>query len=279
MSLNSHRGMLVRACLGSLEVSVERRAVSPLGPLPSPHLDADDHEAQGEGGAKGGTALGSLRHHEEVDGSRPELPLSETLPWTESEPLCICSCSCYECESVCPVHSEAKQDVRVWSRDKCTEGPARRQLAHALKTANSWKAVSKTLFSERCRKGVGSCCKRLAVRSFALEVRCSCKPPPKQMLFSVLTSKGKVLRLNFHPPRSRAWVRGGDPSEDQLPPPPYLRPAPSIGPPTSTQALLKRQISAGSSLRAWYSDPAWLSSQGSQEPRTQLALRVLRPLK
>ena len=126
---------------------------------------------------------------------------------------------------------------------------------------------------------MGSCCKRLAVRSFALEVRCSCKPPQKQMLFSVLTSKDKVLRLNFHPPRSRAWVRGGDPSEDQLPPPPYLHPAPSIGPRTSTQALLKRQISAGSSLRAWYSDPAWLSSQGSQEPRTQLALRVLRPLK
>ena len=67
---------------------------------------------------------------------------------------------------------------------------------------------------------MGSCCKHLAVRSFALEVRCSCKPPPKQMLSSVLTSKGKVLTLNFHPPRSRAWVRGGDPSEDQLPAPP-----------------------------------------------------------
>ena len=63
---------------------------------------------------------------------------------------------------------------------------------------------------------MGTCGKRLAVRSFALEVRCSCKPPPKQKLFSVLTSKGKVRRLSFHPLRSGAWVRGGDPSEEQL---------------------------------------------------------------
>ena len=37
---------------------------------------------------------------------------------------------------------------------------------------------------------------------------CCCKPPPEQMLFSVLT-KGKVLRLNFRPPRPR--LRGGVP--------------------------------------------------------------------
>ena len=67
--LNAHQGMLARAGLGSLEVRVGRRAVPPLGPLPSPHLEADDHKAQEEGGATGGMALGSLRHREEVDGS------------------------------------------------------------------------------------------------------------------------------------------------------------------------------------------------------------------
>ena len=78
-----------------------------------------------------------------------ELLLSETQTWTEFEPLCICSCSSVtKCESVCPMHSEAKQhqNVSVWSRDKFIEGPARRWVAHALKTANFWKAVSKTLF-------------------------------------------------------------------------------------------------------------------------------------
>ena len=163
------------------------------------------------------------------------------------------------------------------------QGHVKRWIAYTIKTPNFPKASAKPSY----RKGEGR--GWLAVANFLVSdplfLRSghrspySCKPPQKQMLFSVLTSKDKVLRLNFHPPRSRAWVRGGDPSEDQLPPPPYLHPAPSIGPPTSTQALLKRQISAGSSLRAWYSDPAWLSSQGSQEPRTQLALRVLRPLK
>ena len=51
-----------------------------------------------------------------------------------------------------------------------------------------------------------------------LEVRsqCSCKPPPKQMLFSVLTRKGKVPRLSFHPLRPRPWLRGG-PWAGQLP--------------------------------------------------------------
>lgn len=29
------------------------------------------------------------------------------------------------------------------------------------------------------------------------------------MLFSVLTWKGKVPRLSFHPPKSRSWLRGG----------------------------------------------------------------------
>lgn len=38
----------------------------------------------------------------------------------------------------------------------------------------------------------------------------SCKSPPKQMLFSFMTRKGKVPKLNFHPSRSRPWLnRGG----------------------------------------------------------------------
>ena len=37
------------------------------------------------------------------------------------------------------------------------------------------------------------------------------------MLFSVLTRKGKVPRLNLHPPRSRSWLRGGGPCGGRLP--------------------------------------------------------------
>ena len=39
------------------------------------------------------------------------------------------------------------------------------------------------------------------------------------MLLSVLTSKGKVPRLNFGPLRSRPWLRGGGPCGGQLPRP------------------------------------------------------------
>ena len=39
--------------------------------------------------------------------------------------------------------------------------------------------------------------------------QCCWKPPPKQMLFSVLTKKGKVLWFNFCPLRPR--LRGGVP--------------------------------------------------------------------
>ena len=94
---------------------------------------------------------------------------------------------------------------------------------------------------------MGSCCKHLAVRSFALEVRCSCKPLPKQMLSPVLTSKGKVLRLNFHPEvqdlaKRRVSLRGLVTLPGTLPS------ALSLSPLASTQALLERQISAASVL-------------------------------
>ena len=47
------------------------------------------------------------------------------------------------------------------------------------------------------------------------------------------------------------------------------RPAPSLGPPTSAQAQLRRQISAGGSLRARSPEPAQPSSlrkSGAQNP-------------
>ena len=62
------------------------------------------------------------------------------------------------------------------------------------------------------------------------------------MLFSVLTRKGKVPRHNFHPPRSRSW--------------------------------LKRQISAGGSLRPRSPDPAQppsLREPGAQDPTSPQA--------
>ena len=62
-----------------------------------------------------------------------------------------------------------------------------------------------------------NCCTLLAIRSLVLEVRSrrSWKPPPKQMLFSVLTRKGKVPRLSFQ--RSRPGLRGGGPCAGRLP--------------------------------------------------------------
>ena len=43
------------------------------------------------------------------------------------------------------VSKDIKQKVRVWSTERCTEGPARRGVAHALKLPNSLKALSKAL--------------------------------------------------------------------------------------------------------------------------------------
>ena len=51
--------------------------------------------------------------------------------------------------------------------------------------------------------------------------------------------------------------------------PQSVRPAPSLGPPASAQAWLKRQISVGGSLRARSPDTAQLSSlrePGAQDP-------------
>ena len=66
------------------------------------------------------------------------------------------------------------------------------------------------------------------------------------MLFSVLTRKGKVPRLSeVH---ALAKRRG---FQHQLVTLPWtVQPTPSLGPPTSAQTLLKRQISALSARRA-----------------------------
>ncbi|CAN0432718.1 unnamed protein product [Rangifer tarandus platyrhynchus] len=54
-------------------------------------------------------------------------------------------------------------------------------------------------------------------------------------------------------------------------------PTPSLGPPISTQARLKRKISAGSFLRAKSPDAVQPSYSRSQSPRTQLAFGFLGP--
>ena len=47
----------------------------------------------------------------------------------------------------------------------------------------------------------------LFLRSGHSQVMMLCSPPPKQMLCSVLSRKGKVLRLNFYPLRSSLCLR------------------------------------------------------------------------
>ena len=66
--------------------------------------------------------------------NKQAITLTEALPFTENK-------------SLCPTYREAKQEqkVSVWSPERCTEGPARRGVAHALKTPNSLKALSEAL--------------------------------------------------------------------------------------------------------------------------------------
>lgn len=98
-----------------------------------------------------------------------ELLLSETRTWIEFEPLCTCSCSSVtECESVCPMLSEAKQhqNVRGWSRDMFIEGPARRRVAHALKNRKLLESCQQNPFLGKVQEGHGylwqtSCCQIL----------------------------------------------------------------------------------------------------------------------
>ena len=93
------------------------------------------------------------------------------------------------------------------------QGHARRRVASTLKDPQLLESFQQSSFIGK--GGVVSCCKFLGVRSFVLKVRSwsghnvAGSLHQKQMLFSVLTKKGKVLRLNFCPPRPR--LRGGVP--------------------------------------------------------------------
>jgi len=84
-------------------------------------------------------------------------------------------------------------------------------------------------FIGKVREGVSSCFRLLGVRSFVLEVTlpCSCKSPKKKMVFFVLERKGEVPVLNFCPPRSRSWLKGGGP---YVGPVWSIHPTPSLGP-------------------------------------------------
>lgn len=96
---------------------------------------------------------------------------------------------------------------------------------------------------------------------------CLYKPPPKQMLFPVLTREGKVPKLNFCPPRSR--LREGGSLHERFPLPGSSHPALSLSLPASARAWLKRQLSAGRALRARFPDSAQslsLREQGAQDP-------------
>ena len=75
--------------------------------------------------------------------------------------------------------------------------------------------------------------------------QCPCKPPPKQMLFSVLTRKGKGPILSFHFPRPRPWLRGGTACAGQLPCL-SIHPVPGLGPFTRAWASLLGSPGEGS---------------------------------
>ena len=109
-------------------------------------------------------------------------------------------------KSRCLTHSEAKQcqNVGLCCRERCTEGPARRE-AHALKTFPNPKSSQRSPFPGKEGSGVGRGCKRLGVRCFVLEGRSwsvNNAPVTKQMLFPVLTRKGQVPRHSCLPLRS-----------------------------------------------------------------------------
>ena len=69
--------------------------------------------------------------------------------------------------------------------------------------------------------------------------------PSKRMLFSLLTRKGKVPRLNLHPLRSMSWLRGRGSPQVLLPCPGNVRPALKFGSSCHCPVQLRRQLSAG----------------------------------
>ena len=94
------------------------------------------------------------------------------------------------------------------------------------------------------------------------------------MVFFVLERKDEVPVLNFCPPRSRSWLKGGGPYVG-----PVWEHSSNTQPGSFCQSLvwLKRQISAGRILRARFPDPAQslsLRGQGTWDPASSQAFHL-----
>lgn len=98
----------------------------------------------------------------------------------------------------------------------------------------------------------------------------SCKPPLKQMIVSVLTRNSKVPRFHFSPPaKIQTLARRRESLCQPVTLPGSISPASSLGPLTSAQARLRRQISAGGTFRVYspgLAQPSSLREQGAQDP-------------
>ena len=151
------------------------------------------------------------------------------------------------------------------------QGHVKRWVAYTIKSPNFPKASAKPSY----RKGEGR--GWLAVANFLVSdplfLRSghrspySCKPPQKQMLFSVLTKGGKGPSLNSHPPRSRPGYQEGRKGTS-----PEALAQHLVWVFLSTQAQWERPILVGGTLRARSLDPAWPSSLRALG--TQPALRL-----
>ena len=157
--------------------------------------------------------------------------------------------------SPCAQHSEAKQyqNFGVWSRGRFIAGPCKERGGSCLKkkkTQTPRKPSAKPFY----RKGEGGA--RLFIANYLVsdplflksghgQVTMFLYISTKQMLFFVLTRKGKVPRLNLLPPRSKPGLGGGGPLAGWLPEGFVQHPA-----------RLTRQLSAGGTLRARSPDPA-----------------------
>ena len=87
------------------------------------------------------------------------------------------------------------------------------------------------------------------------------------MLFSVLTRKGKVPRLNFHPPRSRPWLSGGGPWVGCLPcPGAFIQHPVWVFPVVPRPSWEGRSQLAAPSGPSPQTRPSSLREQGAQDP-------------
>ena len=89
------------------------------------------------------------------------------------------------------------------------------------------------------------------------------------MLLSVLTRNGQGPKAQLSPAEVQVLAKRRGSLQGPVTLPRSVHPAPRLGPPASAQAWLKRQISAGGSLRARSPEPAQPSSPrepGAQDP-------------